>query len=70
VKSVPNSGEGELYRQILQQLQSAIESLDCIGAPGQIAAYVDLALHQLQELIDNDVGGMRLDQIERKASPQ
>jgi hypothetical protein len=27
-------------------------------------------VHQIQDLIDNEVAGGRLDQIERKASPQ
>lgn len=67
--NVPDPGERELYRQVLQQLSSAIEALDHLGAPGQIAAYLDLAMHQIQDLIDKDVGGGPIDQIERKASP-
>jgi hypothetical protein len=70
VTSVPDPGEGELYRELLQQLRSSIDTLDRIDAPGQIAAYLDLAVHQIQDLIDNEAAGGRLDQIERKASPQ
>jgi hypothetical protein len=36
----------------LQQLQSAIALLDRAGAPGQIAAHVDLAANQLADAIE------------------
>jgi hypothetical protein len=61
---------GQLYDQVLHQLQSAIEILDGLDAPGHIAAHVDLAIHQLQDVIDSEAAGGRLDQIERKAAPQ
>jgi hypothetical protein len=59
-----------LYLEVLQQLQSAIEMLDRMDAPGQIAAHIDLAMHQLQDAIDGEIAGAKLDQIERKAAPQ
>jgi hypothetical protein len=58
------------YLEVLHQLQSAIETLDRLDVPGQIAAHVDLAMHQLQDLIDAGIAGPRLDQIERNAAPQ
>jgi hypothetical protein len=41
--------ETELLSRALEHLESAIELLDDARAPGQIAAYVDLAAHQLRE---------------------
>lgn len=61
---------GQPYLQVLQQLQSAIETLDSLDAPGHIAAHIDLALHQIQDLIDGEIAGGRLDQSDRKAAPQ
>jgi hypothetical protein len=58
------------YLQVLRQLQLAIEILDRLNAPGQIAAYIDLAMHQLQDMIDVELAGAQLDQIERNAVPQ
>lgn len=40
-----------LLHVALQQLQSAIELLDRCSAPGQIAAHVDLAANQLQDIL-------------------
>lgn len=34
-------------------LQAAIEKLDDAGAPGQIAAHLDLALHQLTDVLSD-----------------
>lgn len=42
---------GSLLAAALEQLQSAIAMLDQAGAPGQIAAHVDLAANQLADLI-------------------
>lgn len=39
----------------LAQLQKAIELLDQAEAPGQIAAHVDLAVHQLAEALGIDL---------------
>jgi len=61
---------GQAYLEVLRQLQSAIEILDRMDAPGQIAAHIDLAMHRLQDVIDGEIGGVRLDQIEWKAAPQ
>lgn len=47
----------QLYREVLQQLQSAIEVLDRVNAPGQIAAHIDLAMHLLQDMIEGEAGG-------------
>jgi hypothetical protein len=44
---VPDS----LLEQALEQLQSAIALLDCAGAPGQIAAHIDLAVNQLRDIV-------------------
>jgi hypothetical protein len=60
----------QLHLDALKQLQSAIELLDRANAPGHIAAHVDLAMHQLQDLIDSEVAGERLVQMERNAAPQ
>lgn len=58
------------YLDVLRQLQSAIEILDRLDVPGQIAAHLDLAMHQLQDVIDSRIAGDRLDQIETNAAPQ
>jgi hypothetical protein len=52
------------------QLQSALELLDRHDAPPHIAAQVDLALHQLQQLLDSGNAGAEIRQIERNAEPQ
>lgn len=70
MESKPDPFAGQPYLQVLQQLQSAIETLDRVDAPGHIAAHIDLALHQLKDVIDGEIAGGRLDQIERKAAPQ
>jgi hypothetical protein len=64
------SGDGQLHLDALKQLQSAIELLDRASAPGHIAAHVDLAIHQLQDVIDREAAGARLVQMERNAAPQ
>lgn len=43
--------ETELLSRALDHLESAIELLDDAHAPSQIAAYVDLAAHQLRETV-------------------
>lgn len=50
-----SEGRGSLY-EALEHLQAAMDLLDLSGAPGQIAAHVDLAVHQLREVIDRNVG--------------
>lgn len=39
----------ELQSEALQHLLSAIELLDASEAPANIAAHIDLAIHQLQD---------------------
>lgn len=41
----------ELLNRALNHLQAAIQILDRVGAPGQIAANVDLGACQLMDLI-------------------
>jgi hypothetical protein len=36
----------------LQHLQSAVELLDAASAPGHVAAHIDLAIHQLSNVIE------------------
>ena len=64
------SGDRQLHLNALKELQSAIALLDQARAPGHIAAHVDLAMHQLQDLIDREAAGARLVQMERNAAPQ
>jgi hypothetical protein len=52
------------------RLRSALELLDRAEAPPHIAAQIDLALHQLEQLLDAPVAGTMGLQIERKADPQ
>lgn len=42
---------GQMMSDALDHLQAAIELLDRADAPGQIAAQVDLAFHQLDRLL-------------------
>ncbi len=65
----PSSGR-QLHLDALNQLKSAIDLLDRANAPGHIAAHVDLAMHQLQDVIDSEFAGARLTQMERNAAPQ
>lgn len=46
----------ELLARALHQLRSAIELLDHAAAPGQIAAHVDLAACQVEDLIETGSG--------------
>nr|NUR37122.1 hypothetical protein [Sphingomonas sp.] len=64
------SGCTKLCLDALEQIKSAIESLDRANAPGHIAAHLDLATHQLRDFIDTVVPHASFDQIERKAAPQ
>lgn len=52
----------------LKELKRAIELLDRASAPTQIAAHVDLAVHQLRDLISTP--NQRDDQIDTNAEPQ
>ena len=45
------SGQQDLLTDALSLLQSALELLDEAGAPAQIGAHVDLAIHQLGSLL-------------------
>ena len=47
----PAANRRETLLEVLQFLTRAIELLDEANAPGQIAAHVDLALHQLRDLV-------------------
>lgn len=46
-----DNSKQRLLASALFHLQSAIELLDLAGAPGQIAAHVDLAANQLEDLM-------------------
>ncbi len=63
-------GREKLYLDALQLIQSSIRLLDRANAPGHIAAHLDLALHQLEDAIEQECGEARLVQIDRKAAPQ
>lgn len=53
----------------LQKLKSAIEILDRWNAPTHIAAHVDLAVHQLQDTLDERAANAGPDQILTNAVP-
>lgn len=59
----------EQWREALKQLQSAIDLLDRSDAPAHIAAHVDLAAHQLQDVIDSPSPAESPVQIDRNAEP-
>lgn len=63
-------GRDKLCLEALERIKSAIELLDRANAPGHIAAHLDLAWHQLQELMESRVQHVPADQIDRKAAPQ
>lgn len=65
-----DSSREQLYLDALQQIHSSIHLLDRADAPGHIAAHLDLAMHQLQDLIAREFGGSCSVQIDRKAAPQ
>jgi len=44
----------EMMTTALLHLRAAIDLLDRADAPGQIAAHVDLACHQLEDLVRGD----------------
>lgn len=48
-----------MMKSALQHLQAAIELLDQAEAPGQIAAHVDLAMHQLASTLEIDLEAMQ-----------
>ena len=56
----------------LEHLRKALAQLDQVGAPGQIGAHIDLAVHQLQDLISGDLEGSEhsQNQIDTNAEPQ
>jgi len=57
----------ELLGQALDQLQLALTLLDEAQAPGQIAAHVDLAIHQLRDAIEARGRSQEPAQIAKKA---
>lgn len=61
--------EQQQWNIALQKLQSAIEILDHCNAPAHIAAHIDLAVHQLQDVIGQASGSVQLNQIATKADP-
>lgn len=63
-----NVNQAHLLREALKNFRLGIELLDNACAPAHIAAHVDLAVHQLQDLIDKE--GRVLNQIDRKADLQ
>lgn len=54
----------------LEHLRKAIEQLDEAKAPAHIGAHIDLAIHQLQDVICGDPEGRWQNQIDTKAEPQ
>lgn len=50
-----DNSQQKLLASALFHLQSAIELLDLAAAPGQIAAHVDLAANQLEDLLPTQV---------------
>lgn len=60
----------QLYERALDHLRLALELLDRAGAPPQIGARVDHAIHDLYVASAELIGGGRVDQIERNAAPQ
>ena len=65
------SVKGEL-NLALEHLRQALTQLDQVRAPAQIGAHIDLAVHQLQDLISGDPGGPEhsQNQIDTNAEPQ
>lgn len=57
------------WREALKQLQAAIDLLDSSDAPAHIAAHIDLAAHQLQDLIGSRSLTLGIVQIDRSAEP-
>ena len=57
----------ELLGQALDQLKLALNLLDGAQAPGQIAAHVDLAIHQLRDAIEGRSTSQEPAQIAKKA---
>jgi hypothetical protein len=70
VDSDHRSTRSQLYSEALHQLQTAIDMLDRANAPGHIAAHVDLAMHQLQEVIDRESSERPTDRSQSKAAPE
>src|SRR2546423_15591228 len=70
VKRDRRSARAQLYSEALQRLQSAIDMLDRANAPGHIAAHVDLAMHQLQDVIDAEATRAREAQLQSKGAPK
>jgi hypothetical protein len=55
-----NPDRGDVMASAAGHLQAALQLLDFAEAPAQIAAHIDLALHQLQsEILDRPGSGPR-----------
>lgn len=54
-----NAARLELMKAALDHLRQGITLLDQADAPGQIAAHVDLAIHQLGDAIDLAINSSR-----------
>lgn len=59
----------ESLREALNLLVCAIELLDQAGAPGHIAAYVDLAAHEVKNLSEPVQWQASVTDIETNADP-
>ena len=68
--NVLESSKQELHGRALEHLREALALLDAAEAPGQIAARIDHAIHDLYLAAARLAGGACLDQIERNATPQ
>ena len=60
----------DLLPAALEHLQKALQLLDEAGAPAQIGARLDHAMHELYLLIAKMTVGSGLTQIDRNAEPQ
>jgi hypothetical protein len=52
-KAKCETGRRKILRDVSEHLRSALDLLDCAEAPAQIGAHFDLALHQLEDAIEN-----------------
>ena len=51
-------------KDALRHLQAGLDLLDRVGAPGQIGAHVDLAIHQLRDAVSNSSGPLAVMDVE------
>lgn len=66
----PSPSRQRLHEQALEHLRAALDILDETGAPAEIGAKVDHAIHDLYLVAARLAAAGRLDQIERNAAPQ